>query len=161
MWSLIQDSSTCPYEICLRTFLFPWAQLGEITGAAVSRNPDTQAVTQATLKRLGLEAAWVGGSLSSTLHEAVTHVVVFTTPETPVFLHLLLSRFELVLMLFNTFDYLWIPEVLACLSGFCCTLLLSVVFIFLSSYLLLWSLIAWSGNVMNLSLRPSHNSFSR
>jgi hypothetical protein len=76
-------------------FLFPWAQLVEITGAAVSRNPDTQAVTQATLKRLGLEATWVGGSVSSTLHEAVTHVVVFTTPETPVFLHLLLSRFEL------------------------------------------------------------------
>jgi hypothetical protein len=44
---------------------------------------------------LGLEAAWVGGSLSSTLHEAVTHVVVFTTPETPVCLQLLLSRFEL------------------------------------------------------------------
>ncbi len=76
-------------------FLFPWAHLIEITGAAVSRNPDTQAVTQATLKRLGLEATWVGGSVSSTLHEAVTHVVVFTTPETPVFLHLLLSRFEL------------------------------------------------------------------
>ncbi len=93
--SLIQNSSTCPYEICLHTFILPWAQLVEITGAAVSRNPDTQAVTQATLKRLGLEAAWVGGSLSSTLHEAVTHVIVFTTPETPVFLHLLLSRFEL------------------------------------------------------------------
>jgi hypothetical protein len=92
--SLVQNSSTCPYEICLDTFLFPWAQLVEITGAAVSRNPDTQAVTQATLKRLGLEAAWVGGSLSSTLHEAVTHVVVFTTPETPVFLHLLLSSIQ-------------------------------------------------------------------
>jgi DNA ligase-4 len=59
-----------------------------------STNPDTQAVTQATLKRLGLEATWVGGSVSSTLHEAVTHVVVFTTPETPVFLHLLLSSIQ-------------------------------------------------------------------
>jgi hypothetical protein len=57
-------------------------------------NPDTQVVAAITLRRLALEVLMHEGSVSETINQHVTHVVVYTDPESPVQYKTILQRLE-------------------------------------------------------------------
>ncbi|CAK9216066.1 unnamed protein product [Sphagnum troendelagicum] len=59
-----------------------------------SNNPDMQEVAAITLRRLALEVLMHEGSVSETINQHVTHVVVYTDPESPVQYKTILQSFS-------------------------------------------------------------------
>ncbi|CAM6048477.1 unnamed protein product [Sphagnum compactum] len=84
-----------------------------------SINPDTQVVAAITLRRLALEVLMYEGSVSKTIDQSVTHVVVYTAPESPVPYKTLLQSFTarerrlLKSSSINIVSHCWIEDALS------------------------------------------------
>ncbi|CAK9273004.1 unnamed protein product [Sphagnum jensenii] len=83
-----------------------------------SINPDTQVVAAMTLRRLALEVLMYEGSVSKTIDQSVTHVVVYTAPQSPVPYKTLLQSFTarerklLKSSSINIISHCWIEDAL-------------------------------------------------